>query len=77
MKYAYLGEIPIDQFNSLSKAFPAIVGLGTTQNDDGDYYIVCGCSKELEDRAIGMYQLIVFMWTVDDDTKSAVWDCIC
>jgi len=70
--YAYLGEVTLEAFAQIVKAFPNIVGIDTTGEGE-DMLIVLGCSKELDDKVIGMYQLITFMWEVDDDTKSAVW----
>ena len=75
MKYAYLGELPIEQFGAIVKAFPEIVGIGTVTTEDGDILVACGCSTELEDRAISIYQLVLNMWMMNEETSDLVWSC--
>ena len=73
MKYAYLGELPVEQFGKIVVAFPAIVGIGTVTTDEGETLVACGVSTELEDRAISIYQLVLNMWMADEELNDAVW----
>lgn len=72
MEYAYLGEMTPSEFSAIRKAFPAIVGIEVTENDDTGTLVVCGVSKEMSNQAVGMYQLIFQLWD-NDDAISHAW----
>ena len=70
-KWAYLGEADVDTFKELSSAFPEIVGIGV----DSENNIILGVNKKLEDKAIGMYQMIASLWG-DKELIQKVWDLL-
>lgn len=70
-KWAYLGEVPVEQFGKLVANFAEIVGIGTVERE-GETLIVCGVSMGLDDKAIDIYQLVVSLWGADDTTMEDV-----
>ena len=70
-KWAYLGEVSPREFGEIAKAFPGIVGVGV--DDEGD--IILGCSTEIGDEAIGIYQLIISIWG-NEEKRQKCWDAL-
>ena len=58
MKFAYLGELPVEMFNNIRSIFPDIVGVEIVDED-----VVCGIPVELAEKFNGtvgsLFQLIV------------------
>ena len=71
-KYAYLGEIELEEFPKILGAFPSIVGIGATE--DGE--IVLGVPREMGDEVVGMYQMIVSLWGHKDLVEKVFEDVL-
>lgn len=71
MEYAYVGETNQKTFNAIRNAFPMIVGIGVDKSGN----IIMGVPTNLDENAIGLYQLIVTLWD-EKETREKVWELL-